>query len=211
MVYQNNMMFSFTLRTAIFYAVIFLCLYSCANDTTVKTNITDSSTISSTGSNYEDAKADSTIVNFLKWYAQNVNRLSQINLVKNNGTNDTTKYYSVDFPATEMYLNELKKTGFISDQYLNYWRNYFKNADDYFKASPQNEGPPEGFDYDLVMLSQDIDEDLKNADRVRVISRTTNGIHLTKDIIFPSGQQLLFSLSRQNNAWLIDKIENSKP
>ena len=59
-----------------------------------------------------ETSPDSTVISFLKWYRENEDRLHQIQLLTG-GLDDTTSFYSVDFEATENYLAELKKSGFL--------------------------------------------------------------------------------------------------
>jgi len=185
--------------------LVLLYASSCANDkpaTTVEKISADSATVVKR----MEGIPDSAVFNFLRWYAKNVNRISEINLVNNNGSNDSTKFYSVNFPATEIYLNALKESGFISGQYINTWHEYFKKRDEHFKSHPQNEGPPEGFDYDLVMQTQDI-EDIYHLDKATVISKSVNDGGANLKIRFLHGQELVFLLSKPDDAWLIDKID----
>lgn len=104
-----------------------------------------------------------TVISFLKWYTENMKTVGNINMVNNNGNMivDSTKLYSVNFDSTEKYLAALKKSGFISDKYISKWREHFKEVDSDFKANPQYDGPPEAFNFDLIMCSQEYDDDLK--------------------------------------------------
>lgn len=100
-----------------------------------------------------------TVVHFLKWYRKNYTSNLLRNLVNNADANtDTTKPYSVNFKETERYLSDLKSSGFLSEKFLNTWRNYFRECDDYFIQHPQYDGPPDGFNYDLILNTQDVDE-----------------------------------------------------
>ena len=152
----------------------------------------------------------STVIVFLKWYRTNVKSINDINLVNNNGsaTVDSTKSYSVDFSATEKYLAALKKSEFISDKYITKWREHFKQCDEDFKANPQFDGPPEAFDFDLVMCSQEYDEDLANIDKAKVIKQETENNSSDVIIEFPSTMKLEYHLSSNNGKWEIDGIQN---
>ena len=149
-----------------------------------------------------------TIVDFLKWYRDHPDVQQPM---VNNSTNepfDSTKFYSVNFDATEKYLKALTASGFISDVYVAKWRRHFKKLDDNFKKNPSNEGPPDGFDYDLVMLSQEYDEDLKNVEKSTVASQTVSGDHAVIKMNFTNGGGLTYTLSKQSSGnWLIDDIE----
>ena len=43
------------------------------------------------------------------------------------GLGENTPFYYVDFIQTEKYLKELKQSGFVSETYLNEFREHFKS------------------------------------------------------------------------------------
>lgn len=145
-----------------------------------------------------------TVNNFLVWYRDHFDTMINIGFV-NQDTRDSTEYYSVNFSETERFLTELKNTGLVSDQYLNNWRTYFKNADAQFKKTHQYDGPPEGFDFDLVMWSQDFD--LAEIEKAKMLE-ALNGEKAVVTVEFPYQYKLQYSLSKQNDKWLIDDIKN---
>ena len=150
------------------------------------------------------------VVEFLKWYKTNINTVGRINMVNNNGNAlvDSTKLYSVNFDSTEKYLSLLKRSGFISDKYMNKWRKHFTQADKDYKSNPQFDGPPEAFDFDLIMCSQEYDDDLKNIDKARVVDEVTNSVNSVLTFEFPSKMQLEYTLSNNKGKWEIDDIQN---
>lgn len=154
---------------------------------------------------------ENTVTAFFTWYRDNRDKLSSFQLVNNASgeTFDSTKFYSVNFTETEKYLNAIEASGFVSPTCIDNWKKYFKHADNQFKANPQNDGPPENFDYDLVMQSQEIDEDLANIAKAKVFSKSTDGDTALVTLSLPSEQKLKITLSRQNQKWLIDKVESA--
>lgn len=155
-----------------------------------------------------DDEVTKTVFDFLYWYKANMSRLAEIEMVINSGNDgtDTTKLYAVNFTGTEEYLSELLKSQFISEKYVEKQRKYFKQCEIDFKNEPQYEGPPMGFDYDLIMLSQDYDLDQLN--QVKSISH--KGTENTNQLIlqFPYSYILEYSLSKVDGKWLIDDIQN---
>ena len=148
-----------------------------------------------------------TVINFLKWYKGNYETIYQYNLVNNaGGEYDSTKFYSVNFKETEKYLSKLKSGGFISDSYIEGWRKYFIEREENFKSNLQNDGPPDGFEYDFVLMTQEIDETLNSIDNPKLInvSESSDSSVVKIDIMM----RLSFSLRKNNNIWLIDRIEN---
>jgi hypothetical protein len=155
-----------------------------------------------------DEQPAKTIIDFLKWYRDNENKVGGgwVNNASNE-TYDSTKFYSVNFEATEKYLTELKLTGFISDKYIDKWREYFKKCDKDFKDNPSNDGPPEGFEYDLIMLSQETEENLKHLEKTQVVeSKITDNTALL-NLHFINGDNMQYKLTKDNDKWLIDDIE----
>lgn len=137
-----------------------------------------------------------------------MDRLGTIPMVNNSFSEDSTKPYSVNFDATDKYLAELAKSGFISDVYVASMRDYFKKCDKHFTEALQYTDPPDGFDFDLIMWSQEYDEALANIDKTKVISQSVSANHATVNLGFPGGGSLIYELSSQGDKWLIDKIEN---
>lgn len=151
------------------------------------------------------------ILEFLTWYGKNLTKLSEMELVNNSYGEmvDTPKFYSVNFENTEKYLTEFKKSGLFSEKYIESQRNYFKKCESDFIAAPENEGPPSGFDYDIVLKSQDIEiEELKRDLKIKNLYATEKTAKLTAD--FGVYYKLNFILSKENDVWKIDDIINSE-
>jgi len=144
-------------------------------------------------------------VDFYKWYASD-DSIQNFDVMKD--LKDSTDFYAIDFDKVEKYLVAFKKSGFVSDKYISAQREYFKECEAAFKKNPANDGPPYGLDYDLIMLSQDYEEDLANIDKIKVeeIYRKNNESKLK--LLFFGGGKIDVTLTKTNEKWLIDKIEN---
>lgn len=141
-----------------------------------------------------------TIKDFLNWYGVHYKEANSFGLV-NQG--DSVNY-SVNFEETEKYLAYLKSSGFVSDEYLKAFRKQFREAQYFFEKDPINEGPPQGFDYDIVLWTQEPD---------LVIEKGKNPILLSSEIHDDSAtlrlemyMKLQFVLTKKDQKWLIDKI-----
>jgi hypothetical protein len=159
--------------------------------------------------NIQSENLTNKIKEFINWYGKNQPKLSKIELVNNsqNEIIDSTKFYSVNFENTEKYLTEFKKSGLFSEKYIESQRKYFKDCESNFIAEPQNDGPPSGFDYDIVMKSQDFEmseliQDLK----IKNLSISEKTAKLTA--FFGVYYKLNFTLSKENEVWKIDDIIN---
>jgi hypothetical protein len=149
------------------------------------------------------------IKEFINWYGKNQTKLSQIELVNNSRGEiiDSTKFYSVNFENTEKYLTQFKKSGLFSEKYIESQRKYFKDCESDFIAEPENDGPPSGFDYDIVMKSQDFEiKELIRDLKVKNLTVTEKTAKLTAD--FGIYYKLNFTLSKENEVWKIDDIIN---
>ncbi|MBI2416497.1 MAG: hypothetical protein HYV28_01040 [Ignavibacteriales bacterium] len=158
--------------------------------------------------------AEITALDFMKWYKKNYDSIIAIEMVNNlpNTKNyDSTKFYSVNFAGTEKYLNYLKSSGYVSDKYLDYWRANFKKSENNFKKHPVNDGIVEGFEYDFVLLTQEIEDALRMIETAKVVKgKIQNGkaeVHLKLDKSWIYNYKLSFN----GKKWLIDSIGYYRP
>jgi hypothetical protein len=150
----------------------------------------------------ETQQAGQTAVAFLHWYKTHMQAVNRLPLVNQ----QAGKPYSVNFKNGEQYLAYLKSSHLLTDTYLNQWRTYFKERDAGFRLSPQEEGPPTGFEYDLVMLTQDVDQQLASLKSVKISKVTVVKNRAT--VVLTLLDTYEFRLIRQNNRWLINEILN---
>jgi hypothetical protein len=144
-----------------------------------------------------------TVVEFLNWYRTDYDSINGFEMVN---WRDTTVAYSVNFEGTEKYLEYLKKSGYISDEYVQRWRGYFKECEENFKKNPQKDGPPEGFEFDFILWTQTIDETLESIDNPRLISKEVKDNEGVVNIDI--SMRLSFHLKKFEGKWKIDRIEN---
>lgn len=148
-----------------------------------------------------------TIMGFLTWYRDN--QVIQTFKLVDNSNNipfDPTLFYAVNFSETERYLAALKASGYVSEKYLDQWRAYFKKCDREFTKNPANDGPPEGFEYDFIMLSQDYEDDLRDLEQAKVLTQFVFEKRAYAKIRFLHGNILTYELSKEGKDWKIDRI-----
>lgn len=150
----------------------------------------------------DSVQATQTVLTFLNWYKNNIHTASRIPLVNQ----QTGKPYSVNLKNGERYLACLRNSNLLTDRYLNEWRTYFKERNEGFRLNPQTEGPPTGFDYDLVMLTQDVDMELASLKSLKIERVKVVKTHATVTFVLLDTYE--FRLVRGTNRWLIDKILN---
>lgn len=151
-----------------------------------------------------------TVRRFVKWYVRNTESLPGDFLLNADGQ-DSTKFYAVNFPGTEQWLTAVQQSGTVSAAYLNEWRAYFRRYDDTLRLHPQNDGPPAGFDYDFLMLTQEAEESAADLLIGTVTVTRQKGPRAHVQALGPKHESyysaLEFDLSQQaDGRWLIDKI-----
>jgi hypothetical protein len=149
------------------------------------------------------------VKDYLHWYAAHHDEFNA-NFIT--GGLDSTSFYAVDVTAANDWLARLGQSKHFSAAYVQGWRDYIGRYADTLRRHPQNDGPPEGFSYDLLLLSQEADTRLEELQK-----GTMQTNYSTKDIatVQARGQQhegwregLDFTLSRNKaGKWLIDSIE----
>lgn len=91
------------------------------------------------------------IVRFLKWYKANLKKANSLPfLVKDNAGN-----YMLNQVAADSYLSLVKSSGCVTQRYIDYWKTYFDDKATMLKEQPVQSYVPEGFDFDLVLISQE--------------------------------------------------------
>ena len=154
---------------------------------------------------------EKSITGFVKWYSNNWDSLA-IKLIEpmlENSMvipNDTMKAYSINFKKAEIYLSVFKQSGFVSDKYIESYREYFKKCQKSFEMEPQTMGPAAGFDYDFIYKTQDYRFQVENADKATVKEIKVIGDKAIAMLWFSENTYYAFKLSRQADKWLIDEI-----
>ncbi|QMW07026.1 hypothetical protein H3H32_20315 [Spirosoma foliorum] len=150
----------------------------------------------------DSATAAQTVRTFLTWYKNHIQAANRIPLVNQ----QAGKPYSVNIQNGERYLTYLKSSQLLTDSYLNGWRTFFKERQESFRISPQTEGPPTGFDYDLVMLNQDVDMQLASLKSLKIKRVTIDRQQaVVMCVLFDTYE---FRLVHDANQWLINEILN---
>jgi len=67
-------------------------------------------------------------------------------------------------------LVKLRSSKLFTAEYLEALKSHFLECDKNIQKIHQNEGPPAGFDYDLVLLTQEIDDTISALDKPTDIS-----------------------------------------
>ena len=158
--------------------------------------------VADSGVSLDAQQARQTVVSFLSWYKNHIQEANRIPVVNQ----APGKPYSVNLKNGERYLLYLKSSQLLTDAYLNQWRVFFKERQEGFRMSLQYEGPPTGFDYDLVMLNQDVDRQLASLKSLNMGKAVVTNDKAA--VVFTLVDTYKFKLVRQNGRWLINEILN---
>jgi hypothetical protein len=141
-----------------------------------------------------------TIKGFLEWYKTNFDRMtSPQNSIVSLDSNSTQ--YRVSFANAEKYLAKLRSSGFFSDEFLQDKLQYFKDADKNFVKHKQNDGPPDGFDFDLLLYTQEPEAVLEKYSSLKTEVIKPNLVKLVS-----ISNDLLFSIEEKQGNCVIKSI-----
>lgn len=153
------------------------------------------------------------VKNFMKWYIKNQDTLYKFNTIEGGMSgkeNEEAENYFVNFSEVEKYIAELKRSGFLTDNFLKNEKQTFVEGDQYFKKNPENDGPPYGFDYDRFFYTQEtFEEDLPNIDKAKYEVIQKDEFNSEVKFYLPiCGINYKYSLKKVNSKWFIEKIES---
>lgn len=144
-----------------------------------------------------------TVLDFLNWYKINCEAINRIVLVEQ----ALGKPYSVNRKNSERYLTYLKSSHLLTDGFLDQFRAFFRERNIAFQQNPQFEGPPDGFEFDLIMLNQEVDKQLDSLDSLQMGKVSMNPEQAVVGFTLLDAYE--FRLEQQNGRWLIAEILNS--
>ena len=189
-----------------------LIAYSCNNESDIKNTQTAISKDSSvnvssqqkdTTPQHSSQNCISVVDGFIKWYKTNYEKIGNIQnaVVGHEGDVDTAQY-RVNFANAEKYIDALRSSGFFSDKFLQAKLTYFKDADAKFIKTKQNDGPPDGFESDFLLLTQEPESFFKEYKASKLIFVNS---HLVAFKLMNT--DLLFNMGEQNGNCVIDEIK----
>lgn len=142
-----------------------------------------------------------TALGFIGWYRANYDRVNAIPIVnQNEGEN-----YSVNFEEVDKYLALLKSSGYLADEYEQNYRDYFQSADQNLKKDPVMEGPPPGFEFDLIVWTQE-PEIVLNDTLPSVVSEVPTPGRTMLKLSYGKVMALNFEMVNVDGKWLIASI-----
>lgn len=145
---------------------------------------------------------------FFDWYTTRVDSLVDIQLVDNSGVEDTGRY-AVNFDSTAAYLRILANSGIFTQDYIEDKKAYFQLCAGRIRQDSVRTASPYGFDADLILLSQEYEEDISNFSQATFANytETENGASIDVTIMYT----LRIDFVIQGDRVLIDRIDVVTP
>ena len=189
------------MQKLLFLSIIFLALFSCnsADSTAKNTPIVSPATLDSIG----QVDIAATIHGFYKWYGPFSNApVSNFDFVTDDG-----KHNKLNTAAFNAYLAKFAATGFVSTQWVDAERAFFKECEKAWQTEILGDLPT-GLDYDRIICGQDGDMDEFTTAPVKSVI-TENKAVATQTFVkdSPNGPNRRYELQKENGKWLITKFD----
>jgi hypothetical protein len=145
-----------------------------------------------------------TIHGFYQWYDHNIkDRSKDVDFTKVSG-----KHLVLDFPLLEKYLSNIKSSGFVSDDFLENDRTYYRACEKIWKTEEYEDAPQTGMDADKYFCAQDYELDYWVKSPVRVTIGDTDVATATLYGQYVGDlKEMNFELKKENGKWLLTNIE----
>lgn len=152
--------------------------------------------------NSDSTEIIKTCKNFLLWYRDNFSRIDSIQLVPSSKDSDLYNYYYVDTVNLKIYLDIILSSNLVSENYISSLKEYIFSCDKKMRESNQNDGPPEGLDFDLILSTQEVRESLNKIREAKPFIFTLEENKSVVSIIL--AYELRFTLIKIDYKWVID-------
>jgi hypothetical protein len=139
---------------------------------------------------------------FFHWYNGAAERLnSELDFVDVSGPHPR-----LDESKLQRFLSEFKKSGFVSEAFLQHETNFYRTAAKLW-ADEDSDGVPSGMDADKFYCAQDMEpaEFTTAPVKVRVQGNTATA-DLLLDPNGPNGSEKSFEMVKENGKWLLAKV-----
>lgn len=140
---------------------------------------------------------------YLGWYVANKARLDRIAIFAPDTASDTT-YYKVNFKRVDYYLRQIKKSGYVSNTYIDTLKFNYMKADKNLRSQPQNDGPIKGFEVDPILGIMEESEitDHSNMLKIQKVIVKTNKAIVYGRLLY--NLRIKFELSQIDGIWMVD-------
>lgn len=172
---------------------------ACSSTETTKNIVQESTTTNSFPVNDSTAIADA-IHGFFTWYEANEERIGKINYI-----NDKGKHLILDEKQLLTYLEEVKKSGFVSDEFILDEIKFYKACAKAWLHETTDEVNT-GLDADRYHCAQDFVAPYNTG----IVTSTINGNRAHAILTLTEGNtktDVEFEMKKENDHWLLAKLD----
>lgn len=149
-----------------------------------------------------------TVISFLKWHKSGGEyKQGELYFVPRYDGKDSVKTY-FDTDSLEMYYNNFRKSGFVSEQYINELKDYFNFYGKFI--GPKREAGEiikiDGLDQDIILNTFEPEAILDHLNKATITKSLVIYNKALLGINFSKGVDMIFILTKSDKKWLIDYI-----
>ena len=194
------------MKSYFIFLLYIILLISCRNQSIIGNISTDTTTQNDVTNSSDSSKTpEKTVFRFLRWYKENEEWIHSQFFV-DGGLEDSLTFYHINFAKVNNYMASLRSSGCLSEAYLQDLKDYLVLCNKRLQKYPQNDGPPDGLDFDLVMKSQDYEHIWDNLSNAKLIHKRIQAGNADIEIRFASLTTEKYFLSLHGQNWKIDSI-----
>ncbi len=152
----------------------------------------------------ESTKVKKSIVAFLQWYKTNLHQANKFPLL----AKDSLGYYTVNRKAADDYLNFMRSSKLVTEKYIGYWKTYFNDKEAMLKDEKITSDMPEGFDFDVVLITQEPEIVLNKIAQLKLSIISMNATTALLSVTLPSVADVAyeFEMYKVKELWQIGYI-----
>ncbi|WP_342332901.1 hypothetical protein [Pedobacter sp. FW305-3-2-15-E-R2A2] len=149
-----------------------------------------------------------TVLSFLKWHKSGAEeKPGESYFVPRYDGKDSVKTY-FDTDSLEMYYNNFRKSGFVSEHYINELKDYFNFYGKFIgpKREPGEIIKIDGLDQDIILNTFEPEAVLDHLDKATITKSLVIYNKALVGVNFSKGVNMIFTLTKSDKKWLIDYI-----
>lgn len=181
--------------------LISIFLTACQNNETPKTaTAPETKAAPAPAANADSIAIADAVHGFFTWYDANSERLGKIQFV-----NDKGKHLTLDEKQFAVYLEEVRKSGFVSETFLTNETKFYHTCAKIWQTEAKDEVPT-GLDADRFLCAQDFIAPYNTGKVTSDISG--DGALATLTLTGSQNEQSIFTfdLKKENGKWLLAKL-----
>jgi Protein of unknown function (DUF3828) len=184
--------------------ITLLCLVTfvtaCKNNAETKNTATTETKAAASPANADNTAITETLHGFFTWYSANDERIGKINFV-----NETGKHLALDEKQLTVYHAEVKKSGFVSDEFIADEIKFYKACSKSWEEETKGEVPT-GMGADRYLCAQDFIAPYNTGTVTSVINGDRAKATLTLKGEQGEKSDFTFDMKKEGGKWLLAKL-----